>query len=336
MLNIISALPDGFLNTDARDLHRILDGPTLIHLSGRRSPALFVSILLHGNEDSGFVGIQQVLREHAERELPRAMSLLIGNVEAAKHNVRRLNGQPDYNRVWPGTKRHAGTPEATVMADVHRHVAQRGLFACIDIHNNTGLNPHYSVVNRIDDATLQLALLFSRTVVIFDGLAGTQTNAFAALCPAITIECGLPGITANAQAAARLVTAALHMSEFPVHRVRSQDIDLYRSIARVKVRDGISLDFGEEPADINFDPALELMNFQSLQAGTVFAHTRHPSPIEVRDGSDIDVTDQWFSSDHGTLTLIRPAMPAMLTQDKLVVRQDCLCYLMRPANSEIS
>ena len=35
----------------------------------------------------------------------------------------------------------------------------RGLFASIDIHNNTGINPHYGVVNRLDHAVLHLSLI---------------------------------------------------------------------------------------------------------------------------------------------------------------------------------
>ena len=109
-LTRLHALPEGFLDTSARALHRVLPGPTLIHLPGRRTPELFVSVLLHGNEDVGLVAIQQVLKAHAGRELPRALSILIGNVTAAQEGVRRLDGQPDYNRVWPGTVQHEGTP----------------------------------------------------------------------------------------------------------------------------------------------------------------------------------------------------------------------------------
>ena len=62
-----------------------------------------MSVLLHGNEDTGLQAIQQVLRKHAGRPLPRALSIFVGNVAAARHNLRRLDHEPDYNRVWPGT-----------------------------------------------------------------------------------------------------------------------------------------------------------------------------------------------------------------------------------------
>ena len=61
MLTVLEALPEGFLDTPARELHRLLSGPTLIHLPGRRSAPLLVSALQHGNEDSGLVALQSVL-----------------------------------------------------------------------------------------------------------------------------------------------------------------------------------------------------------------------------------------------------------------------------------
>ena len=72
MLTVLDTLPAHFLDTPARELHRLLPGPTLIHLPGRRQPELFVSVLLHGNEDSGVVALQSVLRTYAGRPLPRA------------------------------------------------------------------------------------------------------------------------------------------------------------------------------------------------------------------------------------------------------------------------
>lgn len=328
MLTVLDALPEGFLSTPARDLHQILSGPTLIRLPGRRTPALFVSVLLHGNEDSGWVGLQQVLREHAGSTLPRALTVLVGNVQAARAGLRRLDSQPDYNRVWPGTVDHAQTPEAEAMAQAHRLVMASGLFAAVDLHNNTGLNPHYGVVCGLDANSLHLARLFSRTVVWFRGLAGTQTASFAPRVPAVALECGKPGHPANAVAAARFLTAVLDLAEFPVHGVRQHDLDLYHSVGIVRVRPELRFSFVDEDAQVCFDPRLDHMNFRELEAGAVFGRTRHDMPLEVRDEEGQNVAGQFFTTEGGVLRLRRAAMPAMLTLDERVVRQDCLCYLM--------
>jgi hypothetical protein len=220
------------------------------------------------------------------------------------------------------------------MAEVHAIMARRGLFASIDIHNNTGLNPHYGVVNRLDRATLHLALLFSRTVVWFRGMPGSQTSAFTPLCPSVALECGQPGHAANEAAAARFIEACLHLTEFPSQGVRESDMDLYHTLALVRLREQVSFGFGDDHVDVDFDPQLDHMNFRELDAGAVFGRTRHPAPLDARDESGRDVAAEFFTTAGGLLRLRRPAMPAMLTLDARVVRQDCLCYLMERVPAE--
>ncbi len=334
-LHTLHTLPEGFLDCTARTLHDVLPGPTLIHLPGRRTPALLVSILLHGNEDVGLGAIQQVLKSHAGRELPRALSLFIGNVQAARQGLRRLDAQPDFNRVWPGTVAHAATPEAALAHQVHDLMTQRGVFASLDIHNNTGLNPHYSVVNRLDAATLHLALLLTRTVVWFKGPPGSQTAAFSPLCPSVAVECGKPGSPVNEAAAARFIEACLHLASFPTHPLRETDIDLYHTMALVKVAPGVDFAFGNTQADLCFDAQLDHLNFVELPSGAVFGRTQLPAPLDVRNEDDAEVSRAFFDVVNGELRLKRPAVPAMLTLDARVVRQDCLCYLMERVPFEL-
>jgi len=329
MLTILhDTFPEQLLHVHARDLHRHLSGPTLIHLPGRRLRPLFVSVLLHGNEDCGLVAVQQVLRRYGEQSLPRALSILIGNVAAARHGLRRLDEQPDFNRVWPGNVEHGGTPEQQAMYEVYRQMAEREVFASIDIHNNTGLNPHYAVVNRLDAGVLHLARLFSRTVVWFKGLPGSQTNSFTPRCPSVTVECGKPGVAANERHAADFLDASLHLDHFPAHPPSHADLDVYHTIATVRVAPTAAFAFGDAQAEVDFEPRLDHLNFCQLAAGTVFGRARLPRPLEVRDEAGRDVSDDFFSCQDGTLRLRRGATPAMLSLDARVVRQDCLCYLM--------
>ncbi|MDP3123204.1 MAG: M14 family metallopeptidase, partial [Thiobacillus sp.] len=186
------AVPPGLLDLPASRLGEVLPGPALIHLPGRRSPPLFVSVLLHGNEDTGWLAAQTVLKKYAAAELPRALSLYIGNVAAARSGVRRLDGQPDYNRVWLGSE-EPDSAETAMMLQVVDAMRARGVFASLDIHNNTGLNPHYACVNRLEPNFLHLATLFSRVVVYFIRPLGVQSAAFAELCPSVTLEFGKPG-----------------------------------------------------------------------------------------------------------------------------------------------
>jgi succinylglutamate desuccinylase len=329
MLTVRTDLPAGFLDASAGGLHQLLPGPTLIHLPGRRAPPLFVSVLLHGNEDTGLNAVQAVLGRYQERELPRALSLFVGNVEAAASGQRYLDGQPDYNRVWPGAET-LGLPEHAMTAEVVDAMRARGVFASIDIHNNTGVNPHYACINRLDQPFLHLATLFSRIVVYFKRPLGVQSAAFAALCPSVTVECGKPGNESGEAHAARFLEAALHLDHFPAHPVAAHDLDLYHTVGTVKLPGHVTFTFGDGAADVRFDAALDHMNFRDLAPGARFAAVAplSPRPVDVWDEHGEQVMQRYFSVERGELRTLRPVTPAMLTLNERVIRQDCLCYLM--------
>lgn len=326
MLTQYDTLPPALLDLPAVRLGEVLPGPSLIHLPGRRTPPLFVSVLLHGNEDTGWLAAQSVLKKFATAELPRALSLFIGNVEAARTGLRRLDGQPDYNRVWPGGE-EAHPAEAAMMQEVVDAMRARGVFASIDIHNNTGLNPHYACVNRLEQDFLHLAVLFSRIVVYFIRPRGVQSAAFAELCPAVTVECGKPGTPGGVEHAAAFIEACLHLSGFPAHPLPPHDVDLFHTVATVKIPEQLSFGFGAPDADIDFVPELDHYNFRELAHGDAWGRVRQGRLLAL-DETGTDIGDRLFDYRKNEITLRRPLMPAMLTRDERVIRQDCLCYLM--------
>ncbi|HYD49279.1 MAG TPA: M14 family metallopeptidase, partial [Terriglobales bacterium] len=259
-LTVLDHLPNGLLELAPAELYRVLSGPTLIHLPGRREQPLLVSTLLHGNEDTGFRALQSVLRRYRDQSLPRALSLFIGNVEAARYGLRKLDAQPDFNRVWLGGERR-GYAEENVALEVLDQMQRRALFASIDVHNNTGRNPHYVCATHLEAPALHLATLFSRIVVYFTTPKGTQAEAFGSLCPAVTVECGKPGVTGGELHAAEYIEACLHLSALPAHPVPPQDIDLFHTVAVVKVRDEVSFSFGGGEAGAIFDAEIDRFNF---------------------------------------------------------------------------
>ncbi|GAB4346643.1 MAG: hypothetical protein Kow006_05440 [Gammaproteobacteria bacterium] len=333
MLNVVDRLPAGFLQAQARELVDILPGPTLIHLPGRRKSTLFVSILLHGNEDTGLLAMQWVLNKYlspeGEGELPRALSLFVGNVQAAGEGLRRLDGQPDFNRVWPGTEA-VDSREAALMRRVTEEMQRRELFASIDIHNNTGINPHYACVNRLDHRFFHLATLFSRTVVYFIRPTGVQSAAFAELCPAVTLECGKVGDRGGVEHAAQFVDACLHLAQLPEHPVAPQDIDLFHTVAIVRIPEHVRFGFGRGDVDVRLAPDLDHLNFRELPKGTTLGWVERDCAgcIEVRDEHGEPVAERYFEVVDGELRTRVPLMPSMFTRDERVIRQDCLGYLM--------
>jgi hypothetical protein len=328
VLTIRDGMPPGLLDCDVRDLARLLGGPTLLHLPGRAPEPLFVSVLLHGNETTGFEAVRAILRRHGARPLPRPLSLFIGNVAAAQQDVRTLATQTDYNRAWPGTAA-PGTVEAGIMAAVVEAMRARRPFASIDIHNNTGLNPHYACVSNIERPFLQLARLFSRVVVWFERPLGVQSTAMSALCPAVTVECGRIGTRDGVAHATEFLDASLHLSHFADHDVPARDIELLRTIAIVRVPGDVSISFDGSAADLRFRDDIDRLNFGLADAGTFFGTVaRSDAQLDVIPGDERPLDGAWFTYEDGDIRLARPAVPAMLTRDVAAVRLDCLCYLM--------
>ena len=325
MLKELNAIPDGLLSLPAGRLHEMLDGPTLVHLPGRHPEPLFVSVMLHGNEDTGWEAMRSLLQKYAGKELPRALSLFIGNVSAARVGARHLDGQPDYNRIWRGND----SEEQRMARQVLEIMCGRKVFASIDIHNNTGLNPHYACINVLAQPFLQLATLFSRTIVYFIKPDAVQSRAFSQLCPAVTVECGKTGESHSTEHARRFVEAALHLAHFPEHPVSASDYDLYHTVAIVKVPQGTHFSFSDESADLLFPGDLDQMNFRELPARTQLARVGgNGARLEAWDESGEDVAERYFEQENDQLYTRMPVMPSMLTLSEEVIRQDCLCYLM--------
>lgn len=326
----LDSIPEGLLEVSAEQLCTVLPRPTLIHLPGRQEQPLFVSVLLHGNESTGLHAVQELLKKYADRPLPRALSLFFGNVEAARLGLRRLDGQPDFNRVWPGTT-HESCAETALMGAVFAEMARREVFASIDVHNNTGLNPHYACVNRLDHRFFQLATMFGRLVTYFTHPKGTQAAAMGALCPAVTLECGKPEHRHGAEHALEYLDACLHLSEIPDHPVKLHDIDLYHTVAQVTIREECRFGFSGDGLDLCFNEDIDHLNFTDLAAGTVLGNIANGSselPLRAMDEAGRDVAEVYFAIREGQLVLQKSIMPSMLTLNERIIRQDCLGYLM--------
>ncbi len=327
-LKQLESFPKELLDIRAKELYTIFPEPTLLHLQGMRPETVFISVLLHGNERTGFHVIQELLRKYENTRLPRSVSIFFGNTQAARHGLRLLDTQHDYNRVWPGTN-YPHSQEAPVMYEIVNEMKNRNLFASIDIHNNTGLNPHYACINKLDNSFLHLAALFGPTVVYFLTPKGVQSMAFSDLCPSVTLECGKTNTKGGTQHALDFVDAVLHMKNIPNHRIAPQDIHLFHTLARVKIPEEATFSFTDDDADILFTNELDKMNFTEMPANTSFGRVNNSSArLLAYNDDDNEIGKEIFHIFEDKIQLNHSMMPAMLTLDEMVIRQDCLCYLM--------
>ncbi|MCX8048862.1 MAG: M14 family metallopeptidase [Methylohalobius sp.] len=332
-LHRIESIPERLLDIDARDLHTLLPDPTLLYREGKEPRPLFVSVLLHGDEITGLLAVQRLLKKYRTHPLPRSLAIFFGNIKAAQFGVRRLDSQPDYNRVWPGGDQ-ADCPEAKLMQKVWQIMAERGVFASVDIHNNSGRNPHYACINSLDLRFLNFARLFGRLVVYFRRPLGVQSMAFAQLCPAVTLECGRPGTELGIRHAFDFLDTCLHLTAIPNKPLSSHALDLFHTVAQVKIRPGIRFSFKSDEAELILREDLDRLNFVELPAGVGWGQTcSNALPLLAVDEEGNEVSERYFAVDRGRLVLTRKLMPSMLTLDERIIRQDCLGYLMERLES---
>lgn len=337
-LRQVEGLPPGLLDAEAHQLADLLGGPTLLRikrtapsaLSRRQSapdaPAcapIFVSVLLHGNETSGWDGLRRFLRAHPV--VRRDLLVFIGNVEAAAVGLRRLPQQADFNRIW--------RPASGVAAELLSCIGVQTLRAVVDFHNNTGKTPHYAILTDPSQASLGLARLFADIGVYLEKPASVLTRAFAGRAPCVALELGQVGDPQATERAAGFLAALLALDELPQG---AGDLRLHRTLARVHPPLDAAFGFAGEDTkglDLVLDGGLEASNFRPLPAGTPFGVARNGARLQVRDNNRQDVTDRFLEVRAGRILTTKTLIPAMFTSDVDMVRQDCLCYLMAPANS---
>ncbi len=331
MLDIFDHVPDGLLELESNELWQLLKRPTLIHLKGDRQLPLFVSILLHGNETSSWLAMRELLRKYQNQRLPRSLSLFIGNIEAARYRQRHLADQPDYNRIWQLEDELEPFPEQIIAQKVIMEMRSRGVFASIDIHNNTGRNPHYGCITRLDKHSRQLARLFSKIVVHYTSPKTVQSYAFGKFCPAIVLECGQPDMPDGTAHALEYVETCLNLDSFDdLPDSAIADIDLFHTVAIVKVPEHLNFSFtADSHDDITFPVEMDRLNFCELVIGTSFGKVNNNQAyLSALNEEGEEKGDRYFQIQNGEITLKASVMPSMITLDKNIIRQDCLCYLM--------
>lgn len=323
-------MPEGLLERPASALYQQIDGPTLIHLEGRNKRPLVVSVLQHGNEVTGWEALRRLLKNNYQHEpLPRSLLILIANPQAAKHRLRRLDDQPDFNRCWPGGKQ-ADSAYTRLFGKIHDRMRELNPLAVLDIHNNTGLNPHYAAVNDIRSDNLRLAALFSSKVVYFTMPAGTLSLSMSEYCPSLTLECGQAGEIHGTDHTLAFLETCLNLEIISNKPLHPEAVHLFHMVATVYVNDNMLFGFGRVPAELALREDLDKYNFCELPAGTSFGklHKSTGQPIIAVNTDGDDITDQYFVFDNGRVETTREVMPSMLTLDRRVIQQDCLCYLM--------
>ena len=327
-----------FLHGSDEDILVALQRPALVRIPGRGSgprPARFAACLLHGNEDSGYRAVMRVLREEPSFDFD--WWVFIGNVRAATQEGwfahRYLEGQEDFNRVWG---LHPPTTRMRRCADlVLSCLAQEAdLEAAVDMHNNTGVNPHYAVLPRLSRDFVHLGAVCADTALVWGLRAHTLMEALASRCPAIAIEAGLPGLAENADFAERALRRFLAVEAIDEGTQTPERVFDMR--VKVIVRPEVPFAFGgslTDDVELVLVPGLDGANFGMLLAGSELGWVSEGAsavPLLATDMRGVEVTERYFTvRSDGAVVLREDVTPVMMTTTALQARRDCLFYIAR-------
>jgi hypothetical protein len=319
-------------NDEARFLAS-LDRPTIFRVRGRDgSRTRAVSAMLHGNEPSGFRAVHALLRA----DEPPAVDLVcfVGAVQAARaappFSHRMLPDRRDLNRCfrapWDGV-------DGAVARDVLAVLREARPEALVDLHNNSGHNPPYAIATHVTPARLGLASLLVDRVIESELRLGSLMEAFGAVFPAITVECGRSG-TRDADRVARDGLARYASVDRLPLADSSTRLRLYGDALRVTLRPGAVVEFASAPkggADLTLDADVDRHNFTELAAGTRIGWVTcgAPWPLEARDAEGQLVSRVLFECKGGELVTAQPIIPVMMTTDPAAAACDCLFYIVR-------
>jgi hypothetical protein len=340
-LRVLDPVDPALLELDAWALLHELGGPTLLRVPAATPDPAWrpraVVVLQHGDEHTGLNALLHVLRH----DPPRAYDLyvLVGNVAAALEPPgfahRMLPGQPDMNRAWrpDGTVEVPDDPLSVATRAALRRLRDLDLAALVDLHNTTGANPFHALVARTGAAELELAALFTTTVVVWDQRRHTLMEAMADRCPCVSVECGLAGPQASLAFAVDGLRRYLGAPDPGALGTRTR-IDLLGRMRRVELEPGVRLRFGgelDDEVDLVVVADAERRNGVHQEAGWTLGRYRADDPLPLRavdtDGSDVTTELLAFDAD-GTIRVVAPATPLMMTRTVAAARADCLTYLL--------
>lgn len=329
--------PSSLLGATASEAVEWLGAPTLIRVPGRgRQAPRAVSCLLHGDESTGLEAVLRILQRGLT--YPFDLYVVIGNVRAAAEPPgfahRYLDDQEDFNRVWG---LDTPTTGQRLAADgILERLCAAGLEALVDVHNNSGNNPFYAVAPRDEPRDLNLATLFTSTILAWDLTAHTLMEALPAETAAVAVECGLPRRPESLAFALDGLRRYLGEPPLPTDRV-VRDFDVLGGLRKVTIRPEVQFRFGAhhhdrlDGDDVDFVVAADadLHNFVEVPAGHVIGHVRPGSvlPLQAAAADGTDVTATHFAIEGERVVTTAPTTPVMMTRSVAAARRDCLFYV---------
>ncbi|WP_144391927.1 hypothetical protein [Pleionea sediminis] len=332
MLKIINAEQLKIPDSPQRWLEQ-LDTSTIIEFKGQNSSEWRVlSVLIHGNEPSGFFAVFEFLKNQLRPTVN--LAIIISSVRAARHppyfTHRFVPGEFDLNRRFgvslTSEKVHDGVTE--LATEIIHYIQSKSPSLIVDLHNTSGNGPEFAVSVSDDLSIKQLASVFTKTMVITHLVVGSLMEQNFN-CPIVTIECGGAQNSRSHKIAYQGLVDFAQMESMPV--LDEPIFETYYHPFRIEARSGVSLDYGEyhnRDVDITLRQDIERFNFTEIEAGTELGWINRTLTdcIQAKSESGEDVVNSLFSVKDLKIIAKRPMKLFMATCRADIAVSDCLFY----------
>lgn len=307
---------------------RSLEGAVAIeHKVADGLPWCVISVLVHGNEPSGFFACHQLLKEKFRPAMNTAW--IISSVRAAGTEPlfthRQLPGEYDLNRRF-GV--HPVEDPVTALAfDMTDYIRERQPRWVLDIHNTSGRGPAFGVAVANSNAIARLLSPFTDRLIVTHLVVGSLMEQNFN-CPVVTLECGGasdPSAHACAVAGLRQLLSSLEQP------AALPQLTLYQHPVRVQLRAGHSLGYGSRSnssATLTLRADVEQLNSQPTEPGTCIGWLTQPlaDVLSAVNDQRQQVIEQLFCVQKGALVTRVPMQIFMATPRADIALSDCLFY----------
>ena len=330
--SVIRGRPDFLMGMSREEALRRLSGPTAIVLDYGQTKTRVVSVLIHGNELSGFDAMLKWLNNQPSDQ-PTNVVFLVQNVLAAQASDKPFSfrylaeSQVDLNREWApqGASRESLNP---YVATVYEFLNSLGpIDGFLDLHNNSGQNPAYAIMSYPDVHQKNLIASESMANFLTDqyltmALNGGFDGGVRHMAPALAVECGYMASPASDTRALEIMTKFLNRSAQSI-RIRNTELKPRYAIEaslRLAQRANVGLQIVGASAMtegvFHLRPDIERFNFESVRPGTVLGHWNgHEWPVELHEvgGSKRDFTREYLELKDGRIMFRKRTSLAMAT-----------------------
>lgn len=330
------SIPDFFYKLNQENVLGYLDEMSLFFHKGAIDKTVVISTMLHGNETSGLYAIQKFLKAQEGKANRPSYAILLGNPRAFQSNKRLVGGQLDRNRIWELDGNHE---DHALSRQVIERLINYPLVCAIDIHNNTGKNPYFCCVNRLDQKTLGMASLFDADALFFEDPATAFTTFMGRFCPSVTLECGMSGDELGILKAVKFIKEATHFALADHLDKLVFKKSVFKSFGKFKIPKETKISFispGQEISTLSnsqgvaFFSDLEKFNLKLVPEGTSLGFIHGSlNQVNIQSEFEEDLFSELFLIEKQNLIVKNDFYAAMVTKDVEVAKADCFFYFLK-------